>query len=50
MNIQNSEKFYAQAQNFMPGGVTSPVRACRAVGDVYKRQETESSVCKSTCT
>lgn len=32
MNIQNSEKFYAQAQNFMPGGVNSPVRACRAVG------------------
>ena len=32
MNIQNSEKSYALAQNFMPGGVNSPVRACRAVG------------------
>jgi len=27
-----SEKLFAQAQNFIPGGVNSPVRACRSVG------------------
>lgn len=32
MNTQKSERLYAQAQNFMPGGVNSPVRACRSVG------------------
>jgi glutamate-1-semialdehyde 2,1-aminomutase len=32
MNIKNSEKLYSQAQNFMPGGVNSPVRACKSVG------------------
>ena len=32
MNIQKSESLYNKAQKFMPGGVNSPVRACRNVG------------------
>lgn len=32
MNIKNSENLYKEAQQFMPGGVNSPVRACKAVG------------------
>ena len=32
MNTTQSEKLYAQALDFMPGGVNSPVRACRSVG------------------
>ncbi len=32
MNTANSEKLYEKACNFMPGGVNSPVRACRSVG------------------
>lgn len=32
MNTENSEKLYERACNFMPGGVNSPVRACRSVG------------------
>ena len=32
MNIEKSEILYNKAQNFMPGGVNSPVRACRNVG------------------
>lgn len=32
MNIETSKKLYEQALDFMPGGVNSPVRACKAVG------------------
>lgn len=32
MNTGNSEKLYERACEFMPGGVNSPVRACRSVG------------------
>lgn len=32
MNTQISQKLYAQACTFMPGGVNSPVRACSSVG------------------
>lgn len=32
MKIQKSESLYNKAQKFMPGGVNSPVRACRNVG------------------
>ena len=32
MNTEKSEKLYERACNFMPGGVNSPVRACRSVG------------------
>lgn len=32
MNISKSKEFFAKAQNFIPGGVNSPVRAFRAVG------------------
>lgn len=32
MNTERSQKFYKQALDFMPGGVNSPVRACRSVG------------------
>ena len=32
MITANSEKLYERACNFMPGGVNSPVRACRSVG------------------
>lgn len=32
MNISKSEELFARAQNFIPGGVNSPVRAFRAVG------------------
>ena len=32
MNTTQSEERYAQALDFMPGGVNSPVRACRSVG------------------
>lgn len=32
MNTQKSERLYARAQQFMPGGVNSPVRAFRSVG------------------
>lgn len=32
MNTINSEKLYSQALSFMPGGVNSPVRACKNVG------------------
>lgn len=32
MNTQNSERLYERACKFMPGGVNSPVRACRSVG------------------
>ena len=34
MNIEKSKKLYERAQKFMPGGVNSPVRACRSVGAV----------------
>lgn len=34
MKTEISEKLYEKAQRFMPGGVNSPVRACRAVGTV----------------
>ena len=30
--MTNSEKLFDQAQNFIPGGVNSPVRAFRGVG------------------
>ena len=32
MITTNSENLYKEAQKFMPGGVNSPVRACRSVG------------------
>ncbi|QDH77643.1 glutamate-1-semialdehyde-2,1-aminomutase [Echinicola soli] len=32
MNIQNSKSLFFNAQNFIPGGVNSPVRAFKAVG------------------
>jgi glutamate-1-semialdehyde 2,1-aminomutase len=32
MNIQKSIQLFNQAQNLLPGGVDSPVRAFRAVG------------------
>lgn len=32
MITTNSENLYNEAQKFMPGGVNSPVRACRSVG------------------
>lgn len=32
MNTERSQKLYEQAMEFMPGGVNSPVRACRSVG------------------
>lgn len=32
MNYDISEKLYKQALGFMPGGVNSPVRACKSVG------------------
>lgn len=32
MNTQNSGRLYERACKFMPGGVNSPVRACRSVG------------------
>lgn len=34
MKTEISEELYEKAQRFMPGGVNSPVRACRAVGTV----------------
>lgn len=32
MNISESQRLFAEAQNFIPGGVNSPVRAFKAVG------------------
>ena len=32
MNTQRSEALFAQAQQLIPGGVNSPVRAFRSVG------------------
>lgn len=32
MDIKTSEKLFAEAQNFIPGGVNSPVRAFKSVG------------------
>ena len=32
MNTLKSSQFFAEAQKHMPGGVNSPVRACRSVG------------------
>jgi glutamate-1-semialdehyde 2,1-aminomutase len=32
MNFANSNKLFEQAKKIIPGGVNSPVRACRAVG------------------
>lgn len=32
MNTSKSKKLYEKALDFMPGGVNSPVRACRSVG------------------
>ena len=32
MNRKNSERLYQQALSLIPGGVNSPVRACRSVG------------------
>lgn len=34
MNIKKSEELYKKACEYMPGGVNSPVRACRNVGTV----------------
>ena len=48
MNTAKSEQLYKTACGFMPGGVNSPVRACKAVGTVplfidHARTETSSS-------
>jgi len=32
MNIDNSKSFFKKAQELIPGGVNSPVRACKSVG------------------
>lgn len=32
MNFNNSEKYFSEAQNYIPGGVNSPVRAFKSVG------------------
>jgi len=32
MNIDNSRSYFAKAQTVIPGGVSSPVRACKSVG------------------
>ena len=32
MNRENSNKLFEQALEIIPGGVNSPVRACRSVG------------------
>jgi len=32
MNIDNSKSFFSKAQELIPGGVNSPVRACKSVG------------------
>ncbi|QTA84163.1 glutamate-1-semialdehyde 2,1-aminomutase [Desulfonema magnum] len=32
MKYENSRKFFEQAMNIIPGGVNSPVRACKSVG------------------
>ncbi|WP_163337047.1 glutamate-1-semialdehyde 2,1-aminomutase [Desulfopila sp. IMCC35008] len=32
MNISTSEKLFEKAQQYIPGGVNSPVRACKSVG------------------
>jgi len=32
MNIENSRSFFTKAQELIPGGVNSPVRACKSVG------------------
>jgi glutamate-1-semialdehyde 2,1-aminomutase len=32
MNIDNSKELFAKAQTMIPGGVNSPVRACKSVG------------------
>ncbi|VAW42228.1 Glutamate-1-semialdehyde 2,1-aminomutase, partial [hydrothermal vent metagenome] len=32
MKTDISHKFFQQAQKFIPGGVSSPVRACKSVG------------------
>ena len=32
MNFENSHKLFKQALNYIPGGVNSPVRACKSVG------------------
>ena len=34
MNTQRSQELYKQALDFMPGGVNSPVRACKSVNTV----------------
>jgi glutamate-1-semialdehyde 2,1-aminomutase len=32
MNYQRSSQLFAEAQNYIPGGVNSPVRAFKGVG------------------
>jgi glutamate-1-semialdehyde 2,1-aminomutase len=32
MNIENSKSYFQKAQELIPGGVNSPVRACKSVG------------------
>ena len=32
MNLSRSEELFSQAQQYIPGGVNSPVRSFRAVG------------------
>jgi len=34
MNITKSEKLFAQAKKYIPGGVNSPVRAFKSVGGI----------------
>jgi len=35
MNTENSRRLFGQATNIIPGGVNSPVRACKSVGADY---------------
>lgn len=34
MNISKSKKYFDEAQKYIPGGVNSPARACKAVKDI----------------
>src|SRR3954468_18416747 len=46
MSIQNSQSLFERAKAVIPGGVNSPVRACRAVGvdPVFVAQGDGSSI------
>ncbi len=34
MNTENSSKLFEEALKIIPGGVNSPVRACKSVGTI----------------